>query len=192
MAYDKTVWVNGVAPPIDATNLNHIEQGIEDAHDIARVPGPAGPEGAEGANGTQGLPGPTGATGPTGLAGPTGPTGDEGPQGVIGPSGAKGDTGATGSTGSQGPTGDTGPAGADGIMTAANQVEVNAGVITDKAIVPATLRAAGQWNEHPKSDISGITAQKITNEVVMLQSDYDALVAGVGTDAGTIYNLYGA
>lgn len=32
MAYTKTVWVNGDEPPINADNLNHIENGIEAAH----------------------------------------------------------------------------------------------------------------------------------------------------------------
>lgn len=32
MAYTKTTWVNGTAPAINATNLNKIETGIEDAH----------------------------------------------------------------------------------------------------------------------------------------------------------------
>ena len=31
MAYNKTVWINGTAPPINAENLNKIEKGIEDA-----------------------------------------------------------------------------------------------------------------------------------------------------------------
>ena len=35
MTYTKTSWVNGVAPAIDATNLNHIEGGIYDAHEMA-------------------------------------------------------------------------------------------------------------------------------------------------------------
>lgn len=34
MAYSKTTWVNGSAPPINATNLNHAETGIGDAHDL--------------------------------------------------------------------------------------------------------------------------------------------------------------
>lgn len=34
MAYNKTVWINGTAPPINAENLNKIEQGIEDAHAV--------------------------------------------------------------------------------------------------------------------------------------------------------------
>jgi hypothetical protein len=33
MAYIKTTWVNGSAPPINATNLNKIEDGIEDVTD---------------------------------------------------------------------------------------------------------------------------------------------------------------
>jgi hypothetical protein len=35
MAYNKTTWVNDSAPYIDSTNLNKIEQGIEDAHTFA-------------------------------------------------------------------------------------------------------------------------------------------------------------
>jgi hypothetical protein len=34
MAYTKTTWVNSSAPPINATNLNKIEDGIEKATDI--------------------------------------------------------------------------------------------------------------------------------------------------------------
>ena len=33
MAYTKTVWVDNQEPSINATNLNHIETGIKDAHD---------------------------------------------------------------------------------------------------------------------------------------------------------------
>ena len=43
MAYNKTVWINGTAPPINAENLNKIEQGIEDAHAV--VPAVAGTTG---------------------------------------------------------------------------------------------------------------------------------------------------
>ena len=43
MAYNKTVWVNGTAPPINAENLNKIEQGIESAHAI--VPSQSGTDG---------------------------------------------------------------------------------------------------------------------------------------------------
>ena len=32
MSYVKTVWVNRIAPALNATNLNHIEQGIYDAN----------------------------------------------------------------------------------------------------------------------------------------------------------------
>lgn len=35
MAYTKTTWVNASTPAINETNLNKIEQGIEDAHDTA-------------------------------------------------------------------------------------------------------------------------------------------------------------
>lgn len=33
MAYTKTQWVNNQAPALDADHLNHIEQGIYDAHE---------------------------------------------------------------------------------------------------------------------------------------------------------------
>jgi hypothetical protein len=33
VAYSKTTWVNNQAPAINATNLNKVEAGIEDAHD---------------------------------------------------------------------------------------------------------------------------------------------------------------
>jgi len=33
MAYSKTTWVNNTTPAINATNLNNMETGIEDAHD---------------------------------------------------------------------------------------------------------------------------------------------------------------
>ena len=45
MAYNKTTWVNNQAPALDADHLNHIEQGIKDAHeeleekaDVADIP----------------------------------------------------------------------------------------------------------------------------------------------------------
>lgn len=38
MAYEKTEWQNGTGEPINADNLNKIEQGIEDAHtDISEI-----------------------------------------------------------------------------------------------------------------------------------------------------------
>lgn len=38
MAYTKTTWVNDTTPAINATNLNHIETGIDDAHDLVLTP----------------------------------------------------------------------------------------------------------------------------------------------------------
>lgn len=34
MSYDKTIWVNREPPSLDADNLNKIEDGIEDAHNL--------------------------------------------------------------------------------------------------------------------------------------------------------------
>lgn len=42
MAYTKTEWVNDSKPAISAENLNKIEQGIADAHNIVATPGAAG------------------------------------------------------------------------------------------------------------------------------------------------------
>lgn len=39
MAYTKTTWVNGTTPAVNATNLNKIEQGIADAHDMLTTGG---------------------------------------------------------------------------------------------------------------------------------------------------------
>lgn len=38
MAYTKTTWVDGQTPALNATNLNKIEQGIEDAHKMLEEP----------------------------------------------------------------------------------------------------------------------------------------------------------
>lgn len=38
MAYSKTVWNNLSAPALNADNLNKIEQGIADAHDLIENP----------------------------------------------------------------------------------------------------------------------------------------------------------
>ena len=39
MAYTKTAWVNNTTPAINATNLNKMETGIKDAHDLLNLPG---------------------------------------------------------------------------------------------------------------------------------------------------------
>lgn len=39
MAYTKTVWVNDSIPAINATNLNKIETGLDDAHNFLNLPG---------------------------------------------------------------------------------------------------------------------------------------------------------
>ena len=39
MAYTKTAWVNGTPPAINATNLNKMETGIDEAHDFLNLPG---------------------------------------------------------------------------------------------------------------------------------------------------------
>ena len=63
---------------------------LEEAKEIAKTPGPTGPQGEQG---PQGEPGPKGDTGPQGEQGPRGeqgPKGDTGPQGEQGPQGEPG------------------------------------------------------------------------------------------------------
>ena len=79
MAYTKfhDAWENfpdSEATPVTAAALDHIEQGVEDAHDlIASIPaGPEGPEGPQGPEGPEGPEGPAGADGAQGPAGADG------------------------------------------------------------------------------------------------------------------------
>ncbi|EFO2350550.1 hypothetical protein F8Z42_19335 [Escherichia coli] len=99
---------------------------LEEAKEIAKTPGPQGPQGEtgpkgdtgpQGEQGPQGEPGPKGDTGPQGEQGPqgeTGPKGDTGPQGEQGPQGEPGPKGDTGPQGEQGPQGEPGPKGDTG------------------------------------------------------------------------------
>ncbi len=64
------------------------------------------------------------------------------------------------------------------------------GVVKDSLVAVDSLATNTSVANTVNSDITGITALQITNEVVMLNTDYDALVAGIGVDANTIYNLY--
>lgn len=113
MPYVKKVWVNNV-DKVDATNMNHMEDGVYSAVATAETAlatggpmGPQGPQGPAGAAST--VPGPTGPQGAQGIQGVQGVKGDTGAQG---PKGDKGDTGAQGTTGSTGAQGPTGPQGA--------------------------------------------------------------------------------
>ncbi|WP_272731795.1 prophage tail fiber N-terminal domain-containing protein, partial [Escherichia coli] len=105
---------------------------LEEAKEIAKTPGPQGPQGEtgpkgdtgpQGEQGPQGETGPKGDTGPQGEQGPqgepgpkgdTGPQGEQGPQGETGPKGDTGPQGEQGTRGEQGPKGDTGPQGEQG------------------------------------------------------------------------------
>ncbi|EIR0180004.1 prophage tail fiber N-terminal domain-containing protein [Escherichia coli] len=87
---------------------------LEEAKEIAKTPGPTGPQGEQG---PRGEPGPKGDTGPQGEQGPRGeqgPKGDTGPQGEQGPRGEQGPKGDTGPQGEQGPRGEQGPKGDTG------------------------------------------------------------------------------
>ena len=99
---------------------------LEEAKEIAKTPGPQGPQGEtgpkgdtgpQGEQGPRGEPGPKGDTGPQGEQGPRGepgPKGDTGPQGEQGPRGEQGPKGDTGPQGEQGPRGEQGPKGDTG------------------------------------------------------------------------------
>lgn len=76
MAYEKIgPFTNGQAPALSDANLNHLEEGIAQAHERAMTPGPQGPQGEQG---------PAGADGEQGPQGPAGADGEQGPQGPAG------------------------------------------------------------------------------------------------------------
>ncbi len=78
---------------------------LEEAKEIAKTPGPTGPQGEQGPRGEQGPKGDTGPQGEQGPRGEQGPKGDTGPQGEQGPQGEPGPKGDTGPRGKQGPPG---------------------------------------------------------------------------------------
>ncbi|HIA7363335.1 TPA: prophage tail fiber N-terminal domain-containing protein, partial [Escherichia coli] len=63
---------------------------LEEAKEIAKTPGPTGPQGEQGPRGEQGPKGDTGPQGEQGPRGEQGPKGDTGPQGEQGPRGEPG------------------------------------------------------------------------------------------------------
>ncbi|EOM8385245.1 prophage tail fiber N-terminal domain-containing protein, partial [Escherichia coli] len=87
---------------------------LEEAKEIAKTPGPTGPQGEQGPRGEQGPKGDTGPQGEQGPRGEPGPKGDTGPQGEQGPRGEPGPKGDTGPQGEQGPRGEQGPKGDTG------------------------------------------------------------------------------
>ena len=87
---------------------------LEEAKEIAKTPGPQGPQGETGPKGDTGPQGEQGPQGETGPKGDTGPQGEQGPQGEPGPKGDTGPQGEQGPRGEQGPKGDTGPQGEQG------------------------------------------------------------------------------
>ncbi|EHJ6792551.1 prophage tail fiber N-terminal domain-containing protein [Escherichia coli] len=87
---------------------------LEEAKEIAKTPGPTGPQGEQGPRGEQGPKGDTGPQGEQGPRGEQGPKGDTGPQGEQGPRGEQGPKGDTGPQGEQGPRGEQGPKGDTG------------------------------------------------------------------------------
>ena len=87
---------------------------LEEAKEIAKTPGPQGPQGETGPKGDTGPQGEQGPQGEPGPKGDTGPQGEQGPQGEPGPKGDTGPQGEQGPRGEQGPKGDTGPQGEQG------------------------------------------------------------------------------
>uniref|UniRef100_UPI001FCD8670 prophage tail fiber N-terminal domain-containing protein n=6 Tax=Escherichia coli TaxID=562 RepID=UPI001FCD8670 len=87
---------------------------LEEAKEIAKTPGPQGPQGETGPKGDTGPQGEQGPQGETGPKGDTGPQGEQGPQGEPGPKGDTGPQGEQGPQGEPGPKGDTGPQGEQG------------------------------------------------------------------------------
>ena len=105
-------WVAGET--INASDLNHIENGIAL---IELLPGQKGDKGDTGEKGDKGDPGKRGPAGPQGERGPQGAQGPRGPQGKRGPVGPQG---IPGQTGPQGPQGPEGPRGINGVAVAAD------------------------------------------------------------------------
>ncbi len=87
---------------------------LEEAKEIAKTPGPQGPQGETGPKGDTGPQGEQGPQGETGPKGDTGPQGEQGPRGEQGPKGDTGPQGEQGPQGEPGPKGDTGPQGEQG------------------------------------------------------------------------------
>lgn len=86
MAYEKIgPFTNGQAPALSGANLNHLEDGIVQAHERAMTPGPEGPQGPRGEQGPAGA---DGEQGPQGEKGDKGDPGEQGQQGEQGPAGA--------------------------------------------------------------------------------------------------------
>jgi hypothetical protein len=121
--YEMTVWSNGEAPALNADNLNKIEQGVSDAHNLVGIPGANGANGlsayevaqSNGFNGTEaqwldslvGPPGPPGLAGANGVDGANGAPGNPGAPGANGVDGANGQDGANGTNGTNGLDGRT-------------------------------------------------------------------------------------
>ncbi len=68
--------------------------------------------------------------------------------------------------------------------------ETNSKTSETNAVDAAARAEAVDAGKAVLSEIAGITAQRVVNEVAMLDTDYAALQAGAGTDPETIYNLY--
>ena len=162
--YEKITFVDHVTP-LNAENMNHLEDGIAQAASaspsglsIGTVTSgdtasatitdgklnlvlPKGDKGDKGDPGKDGAQGAQGAQGEKGDTGPQGPKGDKGDTGAQGPQGAKGDPGASYTL----PAANTTTLG--GVKQAAAQEDSTAsdaaGLVTDLNALLTKLRAAG-------------------------------------------------
>lgn len=89
MTYVPTKWENfpSTNSPLNAENLNKLEQGVKalhDALDSGELKGEKGDPGPAGKDGKDGLQGPAGKDGKDGVQGPAGKDGKDGAQGPKG------------------------------------------------------------------------------------------------------------
>ena len=121
---------------------------LEEAKEIAKTPGPTGPQGEQGPRGEQGPKGDTGPQGEQGPQGEPGPKGDTGPQGEQGPQGEPGPKGDRGEAGPQGKQGPQGLPGKDADLTGVKSTALMGADFNDVGMGKYAFPLLGQENSN--------------------------------------------